>query len=183
MSNRWAIATVLGLAAFLTGAAADESGPRQPANSPPGRDTAGPAPGVAMNNHYLDGTLRAMTDEIEGGEGRWVLTWFDVELLVISDENADRMRVIALIDNAAELDKDQLQFLLEVNFERALDAKYTIWQDQVWATFVHPLSWLSPDELKAGARQVVSLFHTYGTEFTSTGMSFSPATREDEGGN
>ena len=67
-----------------------------------------------------------------------------------------------------------MQFLLEVNFERALDAKYTIWQDQVWATFVHPLSWLSPDELKAGMRQVVSLNHTYGTEFTSTGLTFAP---------
>ncbi len=183
MSNRWAIAAVLGLAAFLTGAATDEPEPPRLASSPPGRDTSGPAPGVAMNNYYLDGTLRTMTDEIEGGEGRWVLTWFDVEMLVISDENADRMRVIALIDDAAELDKDQLQFLLEVNFDRALDAKYTIWQDQVWAVFVHSLSWLSPDELKAGARQVVSLFHTYGTEFTSTGLTFSPSSGDDESGN
>ena len=164
MSNRWAIAAMLGLTALFAGAAAA---------------TTGPAPGVAMNNHYLDNALHAMTDEVEGGEGRWLLTWFDVEMLVVSDENADRMRVMALIDDAAGLDKDQLQFLLEVNFERALDAKYTIWQGQVWATFVHPLSWLSADELKAGVRQVVSLFHTYGTDFTSTGLTFAPSAGED----
>jgi len=176
MSNRWAIVAILALTALLPGSAADEAKSPESAPSQPERDSSGPAPGVAMNNHYLDGTLRAMTDEIKGGEGRWLLTWFDVELLVISDENADRMRVMALVGDADELNSDQLRFLLEVNFERALDAKYTIWKNQVWATFVHPLSWLTPDELKAGARQVVSLNHTYGAEFTSTGLTFAPQT-------
>ncbi|NIM62119.1 MAG: hypothetical protein GTO30_10800, partial [Acidobacteria bacterium] len=103
-----------------------------------------------------------------------LLTWFDVEMLVISDEGADRMRAIALIDSAADLNSEQMRFLLEINFERALDAKYTIWQEQVWATYVHPLSWLTPEELKAGMLQVVSLYRTYGTEFTSTGTTFEP---------
>ena len=76
-----------------------------------------------MNNHYLDATLRTMTDEITGGEGQWLLTWFDVEMIVISDETADRMRVMALIDGAADLSSDQLRFLLEVNFERAFHAR------------------------------------------------------------
>ncbi len=183
MSNRFAIAVVLSLATILTGPLADEPEPSAHATPAPTRDASGPAPGVAMNNHYLDGTLRSMTDEVTGGEGQWLLTWFDVEMIVISDETADRMRVIALIDGAADLSTDQLRFLLEVNFERALDAKYTIWQDQVWATFVHPLSWLSSDELKAGARQVVSLYQTYGNEFTSTGLTFSPNIEEDGGGN
>lgn len=182
MSNRWAIAAVLALTVFLPNSTADQPERGERGNSPPARDATGPAPGVAMNNHYLEGTLRSMTAEIEGGDGQWLLTWFDVEMIVISDENADRMRVIALIDGAAELNSDQLRFLLEANFERALDAKYTIWRDQVWATFVHPLSWLSPDELKAGVRQVVSLYQTYGTEFTSTGLTFSPSTGEDENG-
>ena len=176
MPKRWAIAAVLGLVVFFA-AVADERPPERVVAAPPSaRDAPGPAPGVAMNNHYLDGTLRTMTETIEGGDGRWLLTWFDVDLLVVSDESADRMRVMALIDDADVLDRDQLQFLMEVNFERALDANYTIWQDQVWATFVHPLSWLSPDELKAGIRQVVSLNRTYGTEFTSTGLSFAPGT-------
>ncbi len=182
MSNRFAIAAMLIFTTSLTGPMADAPDPGKQPTPAPTRDASGPAPGVAMNNHYLDATLRAMTDEITGSEGRWLLTWFDVEMIVISDETADRMRVIALIDGAAELTSEQLRFLLEVNFERALDAKYTIWQDQVWATFVHPLSWLSPDELKAGARQVVSLYQTYGNEFTSTGLTFSPEVEEGDGG-
>ena len=84
------------------------------------------------------------------------------------------MRVITPVGQADKLDFKQLRFLMEVNFERALDAKYAIWHDQVWATFVHPLSSLSPEELKAGVKQVVNLYRTYGTDFTSTGMAFSP---------
>ena len=182
MSIRFAIAAMLIFTTSLTGPIADEPEPGKPPTPAPVRDASAPEPGVAMNNHYLDATLHTMTDEITGGEGQWLLTWCDVEMIVISDETADRMRVMALIDGAADLSSDQLRFLLEVNFERALDAKYTIWQDQVWATFVHPLSWLSPDELKAGTRQVVNLYQTYGNEFTSTGLTFSPEVEEGDGG-
>jgi hypothetical protein len=180
MSNRWIIAIALVCAATVTGAAVDQPERAERAAAPSPDRPTGPASGVAMNNHYLDRTLRTMTDTIEGGDGRWLLTWFDIDLLVVSDEGADRMRVMAMVDDAEALNHDQLRFLLEVDFERALDAKYTIWQGQVWATFVHPLSWLTPDELKAGIRQVVSLNQTYGTEFTSTGLTFTPGTEQDD---
>ncbi len=180
MSNRFALVTLVFLAVG-PGSTAEEVQPERPAEPPPAPRASGPAPGVAMNNHYLDQTLRAFAEDIEGGEGRWLLTWYDVDMLVVSDEAADRMRVMALVDDAEALDRDQLQFLLEVNFDRALDAKYAIWQKQVWATFVHPLSWLTADELKAGMRQVISLNRTYGTEFSSTGMTFAPGLEEGGG--
>jgi len=170
MSKKLTLILLIGLACSVVAIRADV-----PA-APPAPDSPGPAPGVAMNNHYLDRTLRAITSEVEGGEGQWVFTWYDVEMIVVSDENADRMRVMTPVADkgaAGELTQEQLRFLLEVNFESALDAKYTIWQDTVWATFVHPLSWLSADELKSGARQVVSLHQTYGVDYTSTGLRFN----------
>ena len=141
------------------------------ADAPPPAPAA-PKPGVAMNNHYLEQTLRSMTSEIEGEPGRWMFTWFDTEMMLVTDEPADRMRIIAPIAESASLDAEMLRFLMEVNFERALDAKYAIWENTLWATYVHPLSSLTVEEFKAGARQVTNLVNTYGTEFTSTGMSF-----------
>ena len=172
MPKRTTVFVITALATLVPLAHAGDIAAKNPGTPPPTREASAPDPGVAMNDHYLDRTLRDMTSDVEGGEGQWLFTWFDVELLLISDEGADRMRVITPVGQADKLDFKQLRFLMEVNFDRALDAKYAIWEDQVWATFVHPLSSLSPEELKAGVMQVVNLYRTYGTDFTSTGMAF-----------
>ncbi len=163
--NTAAVAVILMLTSFVS------AGAEEPAAAP----RSGPAPGVAMNDFYLDQALRGLTAEVQGGDGRWQFTLFDVDLIVISDEAAGRMRAIAPVAGTGTLDREQLRLLIEVNFDRVLDAKYAIWQETVWATFVHPLSTLTPAELEAGIKQVISLARTYGTEYTSTGMVFGQA--------
>ena len=100
----FAARVVLVAAVLVPGlAAADEKSAVAPSTPPPSPDVTAPAPGVAMNDHYLDQTLREMTSDIEGSDGRWLFTWFDVEMLMVSDEGADRMRVITPVGDADEL--------------------------------------------------------------------------------
>lgn len=98
-------------------------------------------------------------------------TWM-VRPGVITDERADRMRIIAPIISTKDLSKDDLLNLLEANFDRALDAKYTVFEDAVWATFVHPLSTLTRQELVSAVKQVAALRNTYGSTYSSMDVVF-----------
>lgn len=49
-----------------------------------------------------------------------------------------------------------LRRVLEANFHSALDAKYAVFGDVLWSTFMHPLSSLSVEDATAGIDQVCS---------------------------
>ncbi len=154
-------------------AVAETSAPPAPNATPP----------VSVNNFYLEGFLKELTTSYEGEEGRWSFELYGVSMLMVTDESADRMRIIAPIVESAQLNEKDLRFLLEVNFERALDAKYTIWRETVWATYVHPLSALTRDEFQGAVRQVSNLHRTWGTSYSSTelfyGTTQEPAPEEE----
>ena len=125
-----------------------------------------------MDNKRLDTLIRAMSKKVVGRTGGWTFHVDGVEVSVITDEKADRMRIVAAIASAKSLDRKELLVLLEANFDRALDAKYTVFNDVVWATFVHPLSPLTREEFISAAKQVAALHTTYGTSFSSMSIVF-----------
>ncbi|MEM1149637.1 MAG: hypothetical protein AAGI03_03655 [Pseudomonadota bacterium] len=90
-----------------------------------------------------------------------------LQLQLVFDTSADRMRVMLPITAAADLDAEQLQRLMQANFDSALDARYAIAQGAVWAVFLHPLSSLTTEDFASGIGQSVNLSRTFGTTFHS----------------
>jgi len=90
----------------------------------------------------------------------------DVPVLVITDTNADRMRAMVPIRNAEELTAQELERVMQANFDSTLDARYAIANGTLWALFIHPLSPLKKDQLISGLAQTVNIAETYGTLYS-----------------
>jgi len=125
-----------------------------------------------MRNATLDGLLRRHLDPIEGGDGAWRGVLGAREVIVLTDEHHDRMRCMTLVAPLDDAPPALLRTLLEANFDRALDARYAIHGDGLWAVFLHPLSTLQPRDLEPALRQVVTLADNTGTTFASGGLVF-----------
>jgi hypothetical protein len=65
-----------------------------------------------------------------------------------------------------------MRILLEANFDRALDPKYSIYKGFLWSTYTHPLAELTVEQVRDALKQVVVLADNYGTTYTSTDMIF-----------
>ena len=75
-------------------------------------------------------------------------------VFVFSDDEHDRMRLMAPIGVVEELDPDLLHVLLQANYDRALDARYAMRNRELWAVVVHPLATLATDDLPSLFDQV-----------------------------
>ncbi len=147
---------------------------------PPVVTSGGPTVDVATNTHYLEQYLMELTDHYEGEDGRWIFELYDVEMLLLSDEPTDRMRLIAAVADAAEIDDEEVRTILAANFDRALDAKYALWNGTLWAVYLHPLSHLRKDEFREAVKQVASLHHNYGMSYSSSGMLYRIEYADDD---
>lgn len=125
-----------------------------------------------MDNQRLDELIGEMADEVEGELGYWTFTFDGRSVVVVTDEAADRMRIMTPVVEDKELSEERLRKLLQANFDRALDARYAVARGTVWSAFIHPLFPLTDDEFVAGVRQVVTLAQNYGTTYTSTDFVF-----------
>ncbi|MFL0810638.1 MAG: type III secretion system chaperone [Agarilytica sp.] len=120
-----------------------------------------------MDNHKLAEIISQVDNKYSGEMGHWLLTVDDVPLRVVTDEHADRMRIMAPIVKTESLNKDELYRLLQANFDSALDSRYSIAQGVVWATFLHPLSTLDRKDFVTGLAQTVNIVVSYGTTYSS----------------
>lgn len=117
---------------------------------------------------------------IPGSEepGRWKIIFMNRELFVITDEPANRMRILTPIIEEENLDTDDLKVLLEANFDRALDAKYSLYQGFLWSSYTHPLQQLTVEQLKDALKQVATLADRYGDTYSSTDLVFGDSDKE-----
>ena len=125
-----------------------------------------------MDNTRLESLIRRIDPEADGKSGFWKLTVENHALTVITDETADRMRIIMPIEKIDDLDRKRLYRLMQANFDSALDARYSIAKNKLWSTFIHPLSPLGDEEFLSGIGQVVNLGATYGTSYSSGALLF-----------
>jgi len=125
-----------------------------------------------MNQRTLGALLPSLLADLEGRDGVWRGARADVPVYVLCDEEHNRVRAMAPIGELRALDPDFLALLLRANFDRALDAKYTMRDNEIWALFVHPLSTLVSDDLGLFLDQVVALVRHTGTTFASTDLVF-----------
>ena len=133
-------------------------------------DKSGPA--APMNNQRLDKLIKKIDSNAEGREGYWVINYDKYQALVLTDEKADRMRVIVQISKTDSLKPAELYRLMQANFDSTLDARYGIAKGVLWSAFIHPLSTLSDQEFFSGLAQAITLAETYGTTYSSGALIF-----------
>jgi hypothetical protein len=126
----------------------------------------------AMTTTAMGKLLESYLTELEGENGFWRGTRNEVPVFVFSDDEHDRMRLMAPIGVVEELDSELLHVLLQANYDRALDARYAMRNKELWAVVVHPLATLATDDLPSLFDQVVMLVKNTGTTFSSTELVF-----------
>ena len=125
-----------------------------------------------MNNKHLSKLIHRIDKSVQGKPGYWVFVVEGREVSVITDEKADRMRIIVPITPTEKIEKDLLYRLMQANFDSALDARYSIANDILWSAFIHPLSELGDKEFLLGLGQTVNLALTYGESYSSGALVF-----------
>ena len=177
-AGRWLVAALVG--AMMTASApatAQEVAPDDtpwvnPERGEPAPDA--PPPAGAMTLDRLDTLIKAVDGQAqrsEAGNG-WELTVAETPVTVVCDPNHDRMRITVGIAPAADLDQTLLYRMMQANFDSALDARYAIARDILWATFIHPLSPLTDRQFLEGLGQTVNVARTFGSTFTSGALTF-----------
>jgi len=127
---------------------------------------------TSMTNKAMDEIIRRIAKDIEGGQGFWRFHIQNKQIIVITDDKADRMRIMTPIIEAEKLDSAQLLRLMQANFDSALDARYSIAKNVLWGTFLHPFQSLGDREFLSGLGQVVNLANTYGSTYSSGAIIF-----------
>lgn len=125
-----------------------------------------------MDYERLGKIIFALDPEAQPHGPGFQLTVSDVSVLVITDVNADRMRTMVPIRSAEGLTTDDMQRMMQANFDSTLDARYAIANGTLWATFIHPLSPLKKDQLISGLAQTVNIAQTYGTLYSGGAHQF-----------
>ena len=125
-----------------------------------------------MNNQRLGELIKRIDKTVQGKPGFWHFIVEGRDVSVITDERANRMRIIVPIAPAKEISTDKLTRMMQANFDSALDARYSIAKDVVWGAFIHPLKELSDEEFLSGLGQVVNLALTYGEGYSSGALVF-----------
>ncbi|MEM7074383.1 MAG: type III secretion system chaperone [Pseudomonadota bacterium] len=135
----------------------------------PAPDTQAEAP---MTLDRLSEIIQAIDPEAQSNGTIWQLSINGLTVLIITDASNDRMRAMAPVRETADLTPEELTRMMQANFDTALDARYAIARDVVWATFIHPLRPLEKDQLISGLGQVVNLAQSYGTLYSGGAMQF-----------
>jgi len=114
----------------------------------------------------------ALDPEVQITGTSFGLTIDGTPVLIVTDLAADRMRAMVHIRPAADLSAEELQRLMQANFDSALDARYAIARGQVWGVYIHPFSPLEKDQFISGLGQAVNVAKTYGTLYTGGATQF-----------
>ncbi|WP_171176777.1 hypothetical protein [Ruegeria sp. HKCCD8929] len=132
-----------------------------------------------MTYERLGNIIFALDPEAQPLGPGFELTVADVTVLVVTDTAADRMRAMVAIGSAADLSPEDLQRMMQANFDSTLDARYAIANGTLWAAFIHPLSRLDKDQLISGLAQTVNIAKTYGTLYTGGAAEFGGGDSHD----
>ncbi len=135
-----------------------------------GEDGASAPPALnsdPMTAQRLGELIRRIDENATASGPTWTFRVADLEVTVIYDVDADRMRIIIPIGPAEDIPIEELVRVMQANFDSALDARYAIANDMLWGTFIHPLSELSDEEFLVGLGETANVVLTYGTTYSS----------------
>lgn len=134
---------------------------------------------AVMTTAGIGRILDSYLDDLEGRDGFWRGTREDVTVYVFSDDDHDRMRIMAPVGELREPESKVLQVLLNANYDRALDAHYAMRGLELWTVAVHPLATLAPDDFASYLKQVVTLVKNTGSTYASSDLVFMAPTAPD----
>ncbi len=140
-----------------------------------GRSTlAEPMPKKAgtMNNQRLGAIIHRLDGHAQGKPGFWRFSIEGKAITIITDEKADRMRILVPVVKANTLKEDELYRLMQANFDTSLDARYAVAQGILWSAFIHPLAILSKREFLSGLGQTVNLALSFRHGYSSGALIF-----------
>ncbi|VAW70237.1 FIG01023306: hypothetical protein [hydrothermal vent metagenome] len=132
-----------------------------------------------MNNKHLHELITRIDNKPQGQLGYWQIQYNDIPIVIITDERANRMRIVSPIQSANELSKEKLFRMMQANFDSALDARYAIAKDKLWSAFIHPLSELTDEQFYSGLAQTITLVKSYGKSYSSGALVFSGGDSKD----
>ncbi len=130
------------------------------------------SPEIAAVLDQMDEVIKALDSKAMRTGNSWQFTLEGRVMLVVTDANAGRMRIITPIALIAELPEGAMDRLMQANFDTALDARYAVAQDLVWGAFLHPLDTLTQRDFASGILQTHSVGETFGTTFSSGAISY-----------
>lgn len=125
-----------------------------------------------MDNKRLQQLISRIDDNPKGQLGYWQIQYKDIPVYIITDERANRMRIISPIKSAKKISKEKLFRMMQANFDSALDARYSIAKEKLWSAFIHPLSELSDEQFYSGLAQTITLVKSYGDTYSSGALVF-----------
>ncbi len=133
-----------------------------------------------MTGEKLGSLIEQSADTLEQN-GNWIRFAFKERLLIcVYDENANRMRIITPIVERKDIGEEELLNALVANFHSALDVKYALSDEIIWAVFIHPLRELSDHQVLDAIEQVYNASVTFGTTYSSTHLVFPGNTKKND---
>jgi hypothetical protein len=134
-----------------------------------------------MDQNRVEQIFSDQVEAITGPAGALQSQIDGITIYCISDPANDRMRIVAPISRLSGLDPRINEILLRANFHSALDARYAISDDVIFAAFLHPISSLTRAQIESAVSQVISLVKTFGTSFSSGELLFPGGRSEGAG--
>lgn len=132
-----------------------------------------------MDYERLGNILFALDPDAQPHGPGFQMTVSDELVLVVIDSNADRMRAMVPIRSAEGLTSEDMQRMMQANFDSTLDARYAIANGMLWAAFIHPLSSLEKDQLISGLAQTVNIAKTYGSLYSGGAQQYGGGDSEN----
>jgi hypothetical protein len=96
----------------------------------------------------------------------------DIPVLVVFAPAADRMRAMVPIASVEDVTPEEMNRMMQANFDTALDARYAVANGRVWGVFIHPLGALEREQFLSALAQTVNLARTYGTLYSGGAQVF-----------
>ncbi len=116
--------------------------------------------------------VEALDPQVSVSDAAFSFTIDDIPVLIVTDVRANRMRAMVPIRSADTMTAEELQRVMQANFDSALDARYAIAQGRLWGVYLHPFKELERDQLISGIAQTVNVAKTYGALYTSGAAQF-----------
>jgi len=131
-----------------------------------------------MTNKDIDSFFQdsGLTDSVEKVERYPNVMWgFSAgrhQLMIQTQEEANRMRIVASVVNESDLDRPELCKLMEANYHSALDARYALTDGKLVSLYLHPLEELTATQFTLGLYQTIMCAQSFGTSYSGGTMVF-----------
>lgn len=127
---------------------------------------------TVMNGDKMAALIQKFDQDAEVTANRITFKVRERDVMVVYDNEADRMRIMSPIIQAAAVPEEIHERMLQANFDAVLDSRYAIANEIVWSVFIHRMSSLNEDDFQSGIAQTYTAAETFGGAYTSGAMVF-----------